>query len=242
MALLLGGGFLAGIVNAMAGGGSVLTVPLLVVAGVEGNAANGSNRVGVLASSVSSAIEFARNGVGGRERLIDVVPPVMLGVVAGVTLVGSISDEAFERSFAVLMVPVLLLTFLRPGVGDPVAPVQRWKRPTTWVVFAAIGLYGGAFQAGVGLLLVAALTRSGLDLIEANFVKVAVISIYTSLAIPVFMWRGEVEWGPALVLAVALGVGSAVGARTAVEGGERVIRPVMVVAVLVFGARLLGLF
>jgi hypothetical protein len=109
------------------------------------------------------------------------------------------------------------------------------------LVFFGIGLYGGAIQAGVGLFLVMALSRAGLDLVKANAVKVVVVGAFTLVAVPVFVFEGLVAWGPALWLTVGFFAGGAVGARLAVLGGERLIKPVLAIAVVVLAARMLGL-
>jgi len=238
--LLVAGGLAAGVVNTLAGGGSLLTVPLLVLAGVPGNVANGSNRVGILASNASAAAAFRRLGVSGLSRTLPVLVPVAVGSLVGALLVARLADETFERAFGVLMVPLLLLS-LRPPVLKSVEG-RVWSGPFTVLVFLAVGLYGGAFQAGIGLLLMVALSRSGMDLVVANSVKVVVIMVVTVTALPLFIVGGRVDWGPALVLAAGFAVGGALGARLTVTRGASLIRPVMVAAVLALAARLLGLF
>ena len=238
--LLVAGGLVAGVVNTLAGGGSLLTVPLLVLAGVPGNVANGSNRVGILASNVSAAAAFHRLGVSGLSRTLPVLVPVAVGSLVGALLVARLADETFERAFGVLMVPLLLLS-LRPPVLKSVEG-RVWSGPFTVLVFLAVGLYGGAFQAGIGLLMVVALSRSGMDLVVANSVKVVVIMVVTVTALPLFIVGGRVDWGPALVLAAGFTVGGALGARLTVTRGASLIRPVMVVAVLALAGRLLDLF
>ncbi len=238
--LLVAGGLAAGVVNTLAGGGSLLTVPLLVLAGVPGNVANGSNRVGILASNASAAAAFHRLGVSGLSRTLPVLVPVAVGSLVGALLVARLADETFERAFGVLMVPLLLLS-LRPPVLKSVEG-RVWSGPFTVLVFLAVGLYGGAFQAGIGLLMVVALSRSGMDLVVANSVKVVVIMVVTVTALPLFIVGGRVDWGPALVLAAGFTVGGALGARLTVTRGASLIRPVMVVAVLALAGRLLDLF
>jgi hypothetical protein len=110
------------------------------------------------------------------------------------------------------------------------------------LVFFGVGCYAGAFQAGIGLLLVLTLSRSGLDVVVANRVKVVVNAVVTVTALPVFILGGLVDWGPALALAVGFAGGGAIGARLTVSGGARVVRPVMAVAVLAMSGRLLGLY
>ena len=238
--LLVCGGLLAGSVNTMAGGGSMLTVPLLVLAGLPGDVANGSNRVGILASNASAAAAFRRLGVSGLSRTLPVLVPVAVGSLVGVLLVARLADETFERAFGVLMVPLVLLS-LRPPVLKSVEE-RVWSGPFTVLVFLAVGLYGGAFQAGIGLLLMVALSRSGMDLVVANSVKVVVIMVVTVTALPLFIVGGRVDWGPALVLAAGFAIGGALGARLTVTRGASLIRPVMVAAVLALAGRLLGLF
>ncbi len=234
--LLVGGGF-AGAVNAMAGGGSMLTVPLLVLAGVPGVAANGSNRVGILTSNVSSLMSFRNEGVRVTHNLIPIVAPALVGSLVGSYGVSElIGDESFERIFGLLMIPLILLTVVKPKVR---ATEQAWPLAVTLGVFFAIGVYAGAIQAGVGLVLLAALSRSGIDLVSANMIKVIFTFCATCIALPVFILQGDVRWVPALVLAVGLSVGGWVGARFAVRGGEKWIRVVMVIAAIALAIRLI---
>jgi uncharacterized protein len=232
------GGVVAGTINAIAGGASLLTVPLLVLAGVPGNAANGSNRLGVITSSAAAALEFRRKGVHD-SRVWTVLSPVVVGSLVGSLLVSQLSDTAFERIFGFLMVPILILSIRKPVVrqdGD------GWPLWLTIVVFFGIGVYGGAFQAGIGLLLIVALSRAGLDLVTANSVKVIVNIAVSLVALPVFISQGFFDLAPAITLAAGFTVGGALGANVSVRGGERVIRPVMIAAVIAFSGRLLGLY
>lgn len=239
--LLLAGGLVAGAVNSMAGGGSLLTVPLLVFAGVPGGVANGSNRIGVLLSNLTAAAAFRRLGVSGISRSLPVLVPVVVGSLIGAYGISRVADDAFERVFGIIMVPLLLLSLRKPKPAADGADAA-WSPLVSSLVFLGVGLYGGAFQAGVGLILLAALTRTGIDLVVANSIKVVVILVVTATALPVFIASGKVDWPPALVLGAGFAVGGAVGARLAVSGGERVIRGVMIVAVLAASGRLLGLY
>ena len=238
--LVVGAGLIAGIVNAMAGGGSLLTVALLnVFVGLPGLVANGTNRVGVLVQNASSVASYRKEGVRGFRRAVPVIVPVIAGSLVGSLLVSSVTDETFERIFGVLMIPLLFLSLRSPrNVGSKI----NWHPVLTSLVFFGIGLYGGAFQAGVGLLIVVALSRSGLDLINANAVKVVVILVLTTIAVPVFIIRGQVDWGFALVLAVGFAAGGWIGARVAVRSGEKIIKPVLIGAVVALAGRMIGLY
>lgn len=237
--LLVVGGLAAGTVNAVAGGGSMLTVPLLVLAGVPGNAANGSNRVGILTGNLASAAQFRRLGIEGLQHASVVLVPALIGSLVGSLGVSQVTDDTFETAFGLLMIPLVLLTINKPKVrteGD------TWSRATTTAVFFAVGVYGGAVQAGVGLVMLAALSRAGFDLVTANSIKVLVNLAVTVVALPVFIWQGQIEWIPALLLAAGLTAGGWIGARLGVDKGEEWIRRVMIAAALALALHLLGVY
>ncbi len=236
--ILLVGGAFAGAVNAMAGGGSMLTVPLLVIAGVPGVAANGSNRVGILTSNVASFLSFRREGkTVDPKSLTLIIPPALVGAAVGAFGISQLTDETFERVFGLIMIPLIILTVRKPQVKTD---GNDWPAAITVAVFFLIGIYAGAIQAGVGLVLLAALSRAGLDLVTANVVKVIFTFFATCIALPIFILEGNIRWLPALVLAVGLSIGGWVGAKLAVRGGEGRIRMVMIVAAIALALKLLG--
>ena len=237
--LLLGGGLAAGVINTMAGGGSALTVPLLVLAGVPGNQANGSNRVGVLTASAAAVASFRASGVDELERAKKILGPAVVGSLIGSFGISQIADETFETIFGYLLIPIIVLTIFKP---EPALGVEPWSDPVTMIVFFIIGLYGGAFQAGVGLVMLAALTRAGFDLVAANSVKMLINLVVTVFALPVFILQGNVVWLPALVLAAGFMAGGWFGAKLAVKGGEKVVRIFMIGAALYLAGRLIELW
>ncbi len=240
-ALLLGGGLIAGVLNTMAGAGSLFTVPLLDFAGLPGQLANGSNRVGVLAQSVSAAWRFRREGIPGLREARPLLIPTVAGAVLGAIAVSQLDDLQFKRLFGVLMLVLAL----------PVAWGQRRARNTTLTagalegpvrsgVFFGIGMFGGAVQAGVGLALLAGLRAVGYDLVQANSVKVVLNAALVLCALPVFISYGYVAWPHALALATGYAVGGRIGVGLTVRGGERLLRPVVAVMVLALATRMLG--
>lgn len=237
--LILIGGFFAGVINSMAGGGSLLTVPLLSLAGVGGTLANGTNRVAVLIQNGASAWGYARKGVVALKESVPIVGPAVAGALVGSIGASQIDDQLFERLFGILMLPLLALSLWKPKTDRAERPWPLWL---TIISFFGVGVYGGAVQAGVGLIVILLLSRVGFDLVTANAIKVIMNFAVTCIALPVFILNGQVRWIPALVLSVGMGVGGFVGANAAVEWGERIIRPVLVIVVLVLASRMLGLW
>lgn len=237
--VLLIGGFVAGVINAMAGGGSLITVPLLSLVGVGGTLANGTNRVAVLVQNASSAWGYTRKGFGSRQDAVVVLIPAAIGALVGSMGASQIDDQLFERLFGLLMLPLLALSIWKPKTETADEPWPRWL---STIAFFVIGVYGGAVQAGVGLMLLLVLARAGRDLVTANAIKTLVILAITLIAVPVFVLNDQVRWIPALVLSVGTGVGGFAGANLAIARGEELIRPVLVVVVLLLASRMLGLW
>jgi len=239
-ALLAGAGLVAGGVNSVAGGGSLLTVPLLVLLGLPGGLANGTNRVGILLQAAISAWRFRSHGVSGGADALPLLLPVLIGSTAGAFAISRLADASFERLFGVVML-VLLVPVLRSRA--PREGARRARSPAgSFLLFLGIGAYGGAFQAGVGIPLLYALSWSGHDLVRANSIKAVVIFGLTAAAVPVFVLREQIAWAPAAALGLGFLAGGELGARLALRGGERLIRPVLVTAVVALSGRMLGLW
>ncbi len=235
-------GFAAGVVNTLAGGGALLTVPLLVMTGLPGTVANGTIRVAVLTQSVVAALRFRAEGVSGFSRSLPVLLPMLAGGTIGAYGVAHMNDAAFERAFGVIML-LLLVPALWPPRRLPGADgIARTNPIVHGVTYFFIGLYGGSFQAGVGLLMLLALARSGHDLVMANSIKAVTIAVYAAVAVAIFVYEGQVVWGPALLLSLTTSLGATVGARVAVRGGDRVIRPAIALAIVALAGRMLRLY
>jgi uncharacterized membrane protein YfcA len=237
--LLAGGGLVAGVVNTLAGGGSLLTVPLLGLVGLPGSVANGTNRVGVLLQNGVASWGFWREGVSGVRTALPLLAPVAAGALCGAFTISRVSDAVFERAFGVVMLVLLvpMLRARRPGlVRAPLTPLPRT------LLFFGIGAFGGAFQAGVGILLLYALSAGGEDLVRGNAVKVVLNFCFSLLVLPIFVSAQQVALPEALALGSGFAAGGLAGPRIAVRGGERVIRPVLACAVVALAGRMLGLY
>lgn len=242
--LLVAGGFVAGTINTLAGGASSLTVPLLVVLGLPGNVANGTNRIGIFVQSLWSALRFRAAGFSGFQDSLPILLPTCAGAVVGAWAISLVADRTFERLFALVMVALLVPMVTGKGINPPpIRTERRALRPLVgFAAFFLIGAFGGAFQAGVGLLLLAVLHYMGHDLIRANSIKVVVNTVLTAVVLPIFVLRGQVAWLPALYLTVGFVAGASLGVHLAVHRGEGVIRPAVAVAILLLAGKMLGLY
>lgn len=237
--LIFVGGLVAGVINAMAGGGSLLTVPLLGLGGVEGLLANGTNRVSVLMQTTGAGIGYWKRGLKIQKSMVPILVPALAGGLVGAIVVSGLDDEVFKRAFGLLMIPLVVLAVFKP---KPTTSPEPWPTWLSALVFFGIGVYAGAIQAGVGLILLLVLSRAGYDLVNANVVKVYVVIGVSIIALTIFISKGQVRWLPAGVLSAGSFIGGYVGSQIAVDGGEKVIKPVLVLAVLGLSGRMLGFY
>jgi uncharacterized membrane protein YfcA len=242
-AILILGGFVAGFINTLAGGGSFLTVPLLILVGLPPTIANGTNRIAVFCQCIAAVGGFRQENVPGVGLAMRLVPAALIGSWIGAWLASSVSDASFGRAFGLVMLlalPIILWNPKPKTAGDRPLRPSGFPLPLQLSVYFAIGLYGGAFQAGIGIpLLLALVGASGLDLVRANSVKVAVVAALTLVALLQFIYADRVLWGYGLVLAVGSSTGGYAASRFGARVGERLIRPVLTVTVIVLALRLL---
>ncbi|GIF38991.1 sulfite exporter TauE/SafE family protein [Actinoplanes xinjiangensis] len=242
--ILLGGGLVAGAVNAIAGGGSLITFPLLVGLGLPGVAANVSNALSVAPGYAAGALGSRPELAGQGHRIRTIIPTIMVG-----TLCGSAILLLTPRSVFDLVVPFLLLAAagmlafqdrLRALAGNPKADPPRRTALLVQVAVFGCGVYGGYFNAAMGVLLVAALalvldeTLQRLNALKNVFS--AVVGVTTVLTYSVF---GPVNWAVVAVLAPGTVVGGFVGARLARRLPAPVLRWTIVVFAVVVAVILL---
>jgi uncharacterized membrane protein YfcA len=236
---LVGAGFVASTLNVIAGGGSFLTLPLLIFFGLPAVEANATNRLGVLVQNIGGVWGFHRHGVLDWGWAIRASLPALAGAAFGTWLALQIGDREFRRILATLMVVVTLWTLL--DRGGPLAGALgrlRHKDLVLGVGWALAGVYAGFIQAGVGFLMLALVTVAGLDLVRGNAVKVFVILLTTALSLALFAWEGKVVWVPGTALAVGSLAGSLLGVRLTVLKGHAWVRGVVSVAIVVFAIKL----
>ncbi len=236
-ALLAATGFVAGLLNVVAGGGSFLTLPVLIFLGLPAPVANGTNRVGVLMQNLGGVWGFHRHRVLDWRWGTEASLPALAGAALGAWLALDIGDHAFRR----ILASVMLVGALGPILSTSPAPHAPRKRAASWLMaagFFLVGVYGGFLQAGVGFLILALTSLAGLDLVRGNAVKVLSVLLLTLLSLAIFAWHDRVDWGLGLVLGLGNAAGGLVGVRLAVLKGHRWLRGVVTAAILLLAVRL----
>lgn len=240
---LLVAGIAAGFINTVAGGGSIFTLPALMLLGMPADVANGTNRIGVLLQSAAGVRGFSQHGKLDRAAVLPIVLPTVAGAVAGSVASSHVPPALLKPILLGTMLAMTLLIVLRPATFPPAhsQPFSLREKPAAQVWLLLAGLYGGFVQAGVGFILLTAL--AGIlryDLVRANALKMACTLVFGAVALLVFALRGQVEWLPGLVVGLATIVGVRLSVRFAVGAHQRTLKWIfLAMAVLVCGAALL---
>ena len=240
LALLVPAGVVAGFINVVAGGGSLLTLPLLLFLGLPASTANATNRISLLFQNASACSSFHRAGrLPWRlsARLALVAAP---GALLGARMALEVDEVLFRRILAGVMLILIVVLLRAPKANREESEATPPHPIALGVAFFAMGFYAGFLQAGLGFLLIAALTQlGGLDLIRTNAVKVSVVLAVQVIAIAVFSASGAVDWWRGLALACGSMGGAWLGAHWQMRQGVAWVRRFLVVAVFVFAVRLI---
>jgi uncharacterized protein len=248
--LLLLGGLIAGFINTLAGSGSLITLPILIFAGLPATVANGTNRVGILLQSAVAVKGFHyQKKLNFKEGFLLALPAV-LGSLIGAQVAVELNEQLMKQIIGILMLLMVVILLFQPKrwlEGHQKNFSSREGKGNFFVfagkimVFFLIGLYGGFIQAGVGVFLLAGLVMAGgYDVVRANAVKVLVILCFTVLALGVFILNDQVRWDIGLVLGAGNMTGAWLGTRTAAKRGAKFVRWLLIAVVTVSGILLLA--
>ncbi|UJF23652.1 sulfite exporter TauE/SafE family protein [Suttonella sp. R2A3] len=221
-------GVAAGIINMMAGGGSNLILPALMIMGVPPDVANGTNRVGVFLQSVVGIRQFHRAGRMPLGDLPLILLPTLIGSLVGALLAAFAPNSILKPTLLLTMLAMAALMLFRPSIVMPspdTPPNAMRDTPSAWYWLFLAGVYGGFVQAGVGFVLITALAGSlRYNLVSANALKVVCTLFFTFVALIIFIWQGQVWWIAGLILAAGNMLGAVIGVKIAISVSTRTLK------------------
>jgi uncharacterized protein len=247
LALLALAAFVAGVVDAVAGGGGLVTMPALLAAGLPPHLALGTNKGQSVFGSGASLLRFARAGLVDAGRARVAFSAGFAGSLAGAGLVLLVSPAVLRPIVLALLVAVAAFMAFRPHQGGPPAigqhgmfPVRAASAPlATAIIALAIGAYDGFFGPGTGTFLIVAFVLVLGDGLTRASGEAKVVNFASNLAaLALFASRGVIVWRVALPMAAAQFAGSSLGAHLAVRRGDVFVRRVVHLVVLALVAKL----
>lgn len=241
---LIVSGLLVGFINTLAGGGSIISLPLLMLLGLPANVANGTNRIGVLFQSFVSVRNFRKFKVLDLKKGLWLALPAVIGSIIGAWIAVDLNEDIIEKAIAVILLIMLFFILYKPQrwIKEKKELIEKKITPLQVLIFFFIGMYGGFIQAGVGYFLLAGLVLSaGYELVKANAVKVLVVLLYTPFTLVIFILNHQVDYIYGLILGIGSLIGGYVASRMAVSWGAKFVRWVIVLVILLTAAHVFGL-
>ena len=227
-------GFISGAINVIAGGASLLTLPLLIFLGLPPNIANGTNRVAIFFQNFSGAAGYKSKKIDTHPYDIYFGIAALIGAFIGAKLAVDIKGDVFNKILSIVMVFVLFFLILKPKDLEKLA--ERTSPKYIWinsVIFFIIGIYAGFIQAGTGLFMLLALNRiNRFSLLKSNAAKTTIMFIYTISALATFAYYDKINWEYGLTLAFGGVIGAWFASRWAVKKGDKLIRAFLIVTVI----------
>jgi len=242
--IILFTGIAAGFINVNAGGGSFITLPVLIFTGLPVAVANGTNRIALAAANIIAVRNFKKSGYFDWKLAIFLAVPATIGAVAGSFISINLPDKLYNTLLAIVIIIVILFVIINPSRFIKAPPaLSKSRKAAGFFIFLALGLYGGVIQAGIGFLLITSLFfLTGYSLMKINSLKVLIVLIYMAFSLAVFIISGNVNWIYALVLSAGNGTGAFLGIRFAIKHGDKWIRIIMIVASLLMALKLLNVY
>lgn len=234
-------GLVTATVNSIAGGGSTLSLPVMILLGVPPVFANGTNRVGILVGNFSSVADLRKHGYLDMSIYKRLLPATVMGALLGVAFAIKVDDQLFTVLLAIVMLGVAVLSRLGtdPLGPPPAAPPSHtsWKAQ---FAFGVLGLYGSFMQVGVGFLQIFALRRyTGYDLVRVNALKNSLTSSFLLISSIGFLFAGRIVWGLAICMSLGALVGGKLGGRLQRRKGTTFIQSFVSWAGIALAAKLL---
>ena len=238
---------IAGIINSIAGGGTLVSFPALVWIGRDPIVANATNSVAMWPGSLAAAYGYRRELATVRRWLLLLVIPSLVGAGLGSWLLLRTPSSVFERIVPFLILGATLLLAAQEVIARKLGLLAKAEREPTpaWIVFVfafqlLVGLYGGYFGAGMGILMLAALGLIGLtDLHQMNGLKNVLAVCINGIAAVYFAFSHVVNWRDVFIMTIGTIAGGLLGARLARHFGRTFVRRAVVVIGIVMTIALL---
>jgi len=239
--LLITVGFIAGIINTIAGGGSLLTLPILIFLGLPANVANGTNRIAIFLQMLSGTAGFKSKGVSSYPFSIYLGFSALIGSLIGANIAVDIKGETFTKILSFVMIAVVFIIIFKPKLKTSDI-IERTTGKHLWIgciAFFFFGIYGGFINAGLGFILITFLhTFNHLSLVKANATKAVVISIYMAGALAIFILNDKINWKMGLIMAIGNVIGAWFASRFSVKKGDKFVKTFLVIAITIMAIKL----
>lgn len=228
---LITSGLFVGFINTLAGGGTIISLTLLMLLGLPPSVANGTNRVAIILQNMTSVANFKKKKILDFKKGIKLAIPTTIGSIVGALIVVKLNEQVIQWCFGFIMIVMLFFLIYKP---------EHWlkgkeellNKPITWkiqLLMFFIGIYGGIIHVGIGyFILFAVVFGVGFDLVRGNAMKNFLVLMYVPFTLIIFVINDQVRWDYGLTHAIGNIIGAYIASKWAIEWGANFVRWMMV--------------
>jgi uncharacterized membrane protein YfcA len=242
--VLITSGVLVGFINTLAGGGSIISLSVLMFLGLPAGVANGTNRVAILIQSIAAVGSFKHQKVLDHKKGLWLAIPATLGSIFGAWIAVDLNEAIIEKSIAIVMLLMVFFILYKPEswLKGKIELQEKKVSISQMILFFFIGIYGGFLHMGVGYFLLAGIVlTAGFDLVKGNAIKNFIVLIWAPAILLVFIINDQVNFAYGLTHSIGNVAGALVASRMAVKKGSNFVRWVIIAVILLTVAEVFGL-
>ncbi len=238
--LFLFGNF-AGFINVVAGGGSTLTLPFLILMGMDASVANGTNRIGILTQTMAASLSFRKSNFKDTNLSFKLAMLTVPGAILGAIYSTQIEEDTFQ------IIVVCVMAFVAISLLIPKSKKKEYvdsikKLPIiSYPLMLIIGFYAGFIQVGIGFLIMAILSSVlNLNMKRVNMHKVFIVFINTIPTLFIFIITDNVDWVTGIILSIGASLGAWWSAKLSLKMDERFVKLMLFIAITAMAIKLLS--
>jgi hypothetical protein len=240
---LITSGLFVGFINTLAGGGTIISLTLLMLLGLPPSVANGTNRIAIIIQNIVAVGNFKKRKILDTKKGFKLAIPTIVGSLVGAAIVVKLDEQVIQWCFGFIMIVMLFFLIYKP---------ERWlkgkeellNRPISlklYIIMFFIGVYGGVIHVGVGyFLLMAAILGAGFDLVKGNAMKNFLVLMYVPFTLIIFVINGQVRWDYGLTHSIGNIIGAYIASKWAVEWGANFVRWMMIIIIALSVLQMFG--
>ena len=229
---LITSGLFVGFINTLAGGGTIISLTVLMLLGLPPSVANGTNRVAIVLQNLTSVANFKKKKYLDTKKGLKLGIPTVIGSIVGVFIVVKLDEQIIQYCFGAIMVVMLFFLIYKPDQWLK-GKEELLNKPITWKIYVLmffIGVYGGVIHVGIGyFILFALIFGMGFDLVKGNAMKNLLVLMYVPFTLIIFVLNDQVRWDYGLTHAIGNIIGAYVASKWAMEWGAKFVRYLMMV-------------
>ncbi|MCB0702442.1 MAG: sulfite exporter TauE/SafE family protein [Candidatus Kapaibacterium sp.] len=237
--LFLFGNF-AGFINVVAGGGSTLTLPFLILMGLDTSVANGTNRIGILTQTMAASLSFRKSKFKDTNLSIKLALLTVPGAILGAIYSTQINEESFQLIVVGVMIFVAVSLFVPKSKTKEYVDTIKKLPLISYPLMLLLGFYAGFIQVGIGFLIMAILGAVlRLNIKRVNMHKVFIVFINTIPTLIIFILTDNVDWVTGIILSIGASLGAWWSAKLSLKMDEKFVKLILFIAIVAMAIKLI---